>query len=146
VARTFIAEIGADMKQFATAAHLVSWAGLCPQLRESAGKRKSTRLRKGAPWLKPVLVQAAWAASKKKDSYLRAQFHRLKARRGPKRAVVAVAASMLVAAFHMLRDGTTYHDLGAAHFDRAAKEKVTRRLVHRLSELGYAVELRPLAS
>jgi transposase len=146
LARTFIAEVGADMKQFATAAHLVSWAGLCPQLRESAGKRKSTRLRKGAPWLKPVLVQAAWAASKKKDSYLRAQFHRLKARRGPKRAVVAVAASMLVAAFHMLRDGTTYQDLGAAHFDRAAKEKVTRRLVHRLSELGYAVELRPLAS
>jgi transposase len=146
VARTLIAEIGADMKQFPTAAQLISWAGLCPQLRESAGKRKSTRVRKGAPWLKPVLVQAAWAAARKKDSYFRAQFYRLKARRGPKKAIVAVAASMLKAAFHMLRDGTTYQDLGPDHFDKNAKEQVTKRLVRRLTDLGYNVELKPAAA
>lgn len=143
VARTLIAEVGADMRQFPTAAQLVSWAGLCPQLRESAGKRKSTRVRKGAPWLKPVLVQAAWAAVRKKDSYLRSQFYRLKTRRGPKKAIVAVAASMLKAAFHMLTDGTFYRDLGADHFDRSSKEKVTKRLVRRLTELGYNVDLTP---
>lgn len=146
VARTLLAEIGADMKQFPTAEQLVSWAGLCPQLRESAGKRKSTRVRKGAPWLKPVLVQAAWSAVRKKDSYLRAQFYRLKARRGPKKAIVAVAASLLKAAFHMLRDGTLYQDLGGDHFDKTAKAKVTKRLVQRLAELGYEVELKPTAA
>lgn len=145
-ARTLIAEIGSDMKQFPTAAQLVSWAGLCPKLRESAGKRKQTRVRKGAPWLKPVLVQAAWAAVRKKDSYLRAQFYRLKARRGPKKAIVAVAASMLKAAFHMLSDGTLYSDLGADHFERHSKEKVTKRLVRRLTELGYQVDLKPAAA
>jgi transposase len=95
VARTLIAEVGVDITVFPTAAHLVSWAGLCPELRESAGKRKSTRVRKGAPWLKPVLVQVAWPAARKKGSYLKAQFLRLRARRGPKKAAVAVAASML---------------------------------------------------
>jgi transposase len=146
VAHTLIAEIGADMTQFPTAAQLISWAGLCPQMRESAGKRKSTRLRKGAPWLKPVLVQTAWAAARKKDSYFRAQFFRLKARRGPKKAIVAVAASMLKTAYYMLRDGTAYTDIGGDHFDKHAKEKVAKRLVHRLAELGYAVELKPVAA
>jgi transposase len=96
-ARAIVAEIGTDMGRFPTAAHLVSWAGLCPRSDESAGKRRSTRLRKGAPWLKTALVQCAWAASRKKDGYLRAQFQRLRQRRGPKKAVCAVAASMLTA-------------------------------------------------
>jgi transposase len=98
-----ISEIGIEMSRFPTAAHLVSWAGLCPRIDESAGKRRSTRIRKGAPWLKPTLVQAACAASQKRGSYLRAQLLRLKARRGPMKAIIAVAASMLTAAYHILR-------------------------------------------
>ena len=98
VARVLVAEIGVDMRRFPTAGHLVSWAGLCPRLQESAGKRQSTRLRHATPWLKTTLVQAAWAGARKKGSYLQAQFLRLTARRGPKKAIVAVAASMLTAA------------------------------------------------
>ena len=93
-------------------------AGFCPRNDESAGKRRSTRLRKGAPWLKTTLVTAAWAAVRVKDSYLQAQFHRLRARRGAKKAVLAVASSMLTAAYHMLKNGVEYQDLGAAHFAR----------------------------
>lgn len=146
VARTLIAEIGTEMKVFPTAGHLVSWAGLCPELRESAGKRKSTRVRKGAPWLKPVLVQAAWAAARKKNTYFRAQFYRLRTRRGPKKATVAVAASMLTAAYYMLRDGTEYQDLGPDHFDTTDKPRATKALVRRLERLGYAVELKETAA
>ena len=110
-ARAIVAEIGTDMARFPTAAHPVSWAGLCPRNDESAGKRRSTRLRRGAPWLKTALIQCAWAASRKKDGYLRAQFQRLRQRRGPKKAVCAVAASMLAAIWHMLRDGTFWRDI-----------------------------------
>ena len=106
------------MSRFPTAGHLISWAGLCPGNDESAGKRRSTRLRKGAPWLKTTLVQCAWSASRKKASYTQAQFHRLRARRGAKKAVCAVAASILTAAYHMLKDGTQYRDLGPDHFNR----------------------------
>jgi transposase len=144
-ATVIVAEIGEDMTRFPSAGHLLSWAGLCPRLDESAGKRHSNRIRQGAPWLKTVLVQAAWGASRKRDSYLRARFLRLKVRRGPKKAVVAVAASMLVAAYHMLKTGAVYEDLGADYFDRLNHHKTTDRLVRRLKALGYRVLLEPAA-
>jgi transposase len=145
MARVIVAEIGTDMTRFPTAGHLVSWAGLCPRLHESAGKRRSTRTRPGAPWLKTNLVQAAWGAVRTRNSYFRAQFVRLKSRRGSKKAIVAVAASMLTAAYYMLRDDVPYRDLGADHFDRRDKAKLTRRLVRRLQDLGLHVEVRPAA-
>lgn len=146
VAHVIVAEIGVDMTRFPTAGHLVSWAGLCPRNDESAGKRRSTRVRKSANWLKTTLVTAAWAAVRKHDSYLRAQFLRLKARRGAKKAILAVAASMLTAAYFMLRDGVGYHDLGAQHFDRRDKTKTIRRLLRRLTDLGCEVEVRAHAA
>ncbi len=142
VARVLVAEIGFDMTRFPTAGHLVSWAGLCPRLDESAGKRLSTRTRHSNPWLKTTLVQAAGAAARKKDSYLRAQFLRLKSRRGPKKAILAVAASMLTAAYHMLKYDVDYRDLGADHFDRRDKAKLANRLIQRLHQLGFTVEVR----
>src|SRR5271170_7370457 len=141
-----LAEIGRDMSRFPTAGHLISWAGLCPKNDQSAGKRRSTRMRKGAPWLKTALIQCAWAGVRKKASYLHAQFHRLRARRGAKKAIGAVAASILTAAYHMLKNGALYEDLGPDHFDRRAKATQTRRLVARLQNLGYAVQITPLAA
>jgi transposase len=144
-AQVIVSEIGLDMDRFATAAHLISWAGLCPRNDESAGKRRSTRLRQGAPWLKATLTQAAWAAARTKSGYLRAQFLRLKSRRGPKKAIMAVAASMLTAAFRMLRDGVDYRDLGTDYFERTDRVKTANRLVRKLAALGYTVELEPAA-
>jgi transposase len=138
-----LAEIGHDMSRFPTAGHLISWAGLCPRNDESAGKRRSTRMRKGAPWLKTTLVQCAWAAARKKASYLQAQFHRLRARRGAKKAIGAVAASILTAAYHMLKHGTLYADLGPAHFDKRAQARQVHRLIDRLRNLGFAVQITP---
>jgi hypothetical protein len=125
------------MTRFATAGHLVSWAGLCPRNDESAGKRRSTRLRKGGTWLKTTLVTAAWAAVRTKASYLRTQFTRIRARRGAKKAIIAVAASMLTAAYFMLRDGVPYRDLGPSHLDQQQRDKTIRRLIRRLQDLGY---------
>ncbi len=143
---TILAETGRDMSRFATAGHLVAWAGLCPGHNESAGKRKSSRLRKGAPWLKTTLVQCAWAAKRKKDSYYKAQFNRLCGRRGPQKAICAVAASLLTAIYHMLKDGTEHQDLGIAYFDHRSIEVRTKRLVAQLAKLGYQVQLQPLAA
>jgi transposase len=145
-ARVLLAEIGTDMSRFPTAGHLISWAGLCPKNDESAGKRRSTRMRKGAPALKPTLIQCAWAGARKKGSYLQAQFHRLRARRGAKKAIGAVAASMLTAAYHMIKTGTFYQDLGADHFERRAKPTQIKRLVAKLQSFGYEVEIKPLAA
>ena len=145
VAQVIIAEIGVDMTRFPTAAHLISWAGLCPRNDESAGKRRSTRVRPGAPWLKTTLVTAAWAAVHTKGGYLQAQFLRLKARRGAKKAVLAVAASMLGACYYMLRDGVPYRDLGADHFTRRDTAKTIGRLVRRLRDLGCEVDVKHAA-
>jgi transposase len=134
-----LAEIGTDMSRFPTAGHLLSWAGLISRLDESAGKRRSTRVKKGAPWLKPVLVQCAHAAAKKKNSYFEAQYLRLKARRGPKKAVIAVAASILKTAYHMLADGTCYQDLGADYFVRRDPRRVVAKLASRIRSLGYDI-------
>jgi len=145
VAEVIVSEIGVDMSRFPTPGHLISWAGLCPRNDESAGKRRSTRVRKGAPWLKATLVQAAWAAARTKKSYLNAQFLRIKSRRGPRKAILAVAASMLTAIYFMLRDGVAYRDLGHDYFDRIDKAKAADRMVRRLNALGFHVELKAAA-
>jgi transposase len=142
-ARGVIAEIGIDMGRFPTDGHLISWVGLCPRNDESAGKRRSTRMRKGAPWLKTLLVQCAWAAARTKGSYFQAQFHRLRARRGSKKAICAVAASILTTAYHMLKNGTLYEDLGPDHFDKRNAAKQLTRLITRIQNLGFAVQITP---
>ena len=142
-AETIVAEIGIDMSRFPTAGHLVSWAGICPRQDESAGKRRSTRLRRGNPWLKTALIQPAWAAKNKKGSYLQAQFLRLKSRRGPQKAICAVAASLLTSIYHMLKNGVSYADLGPEHFNNRYRKSHANRLVRQLQRLGYTVDLNP---
>jgi transposase len=144
-AQVLVAEIGLQMGQFRTVGHLISWATLCPRLEQSAGKVHSTRGRKGGNWLKPMLVQSAWAAVRSKDSYLRAQFLRLKARRGPKKAIVAVAASILTAAYYMIEHGVEYRDLGINYFGKRDSERSARRLAMRIRELGYEVSVTRVA-
>ena len=145
-ARVVLSEIGLDMSRFETSGHLVSWAGLCPRNDESAGKRRSTRMKKGAPWLKTTLIQCAWAASRTKGSYFQTQYHRLRARRGSKKAICAVAASLLTTVYHMLKNGSCYQDLGANHFDQQDKVRQIKRLVGRLENLGFEVKILPKAA
>lgn len=142
-AAAIVSEIGVDMNRFPSSAHLISWAGLCPRNDESAGKRRSTRLRRGAPWLKTLLVQTAWSAVRATGTYFRAQFLRLKARRGPRKAIMAVAASILTAIYAMLKKGVDFTDLGADHFTRNDRVKTANRLLRKLGDLGFEVgELR----
>jgi transposase len=143
--QSVIAEIGVDMSRFPTHQHLLSWACLCPRLDQSAGKLHSTRTRKGALWLKTLLIQCAWSAVRCKDTYLRTQFYRIRARRGPKKAIGAVAASMLTAIYYILRDDVEYRDLGPNYLDNIDRTRLSRHLVRRLENMGYHVELKGAA-
>jgi transposase len=144
-AELLVAEIGTDMGRFPTAGHLASWAGMCPGNDESAGKRRSGKTRKGSPWLRSTLIEAARAAGRSKGTYLAAQYHRLAARRGTKRAAVAVGHTILLIVDRLLSEGDVYRDLGERYFDERDRRAVERRLVSRLEGLGYKVALEPAA-
>jgi transposase len=141
-AEVILAEIGLDMLRFKSASHLASWAGMCPGNHESAGKRLSGRTRKGSPWLRKILVEAAHAAAHTKKTYLSAQYHRLAARGGAKKAMVAVGHTILVIIYHVLLDQQPYSELGGNYFDERDRQATERRLVRRLEKLGYEVSLK----
>lgn len=141
VAAVVVAELGTDMRVFRSAQHAAAWAGVCPGNNESAGKHKGAGARKGNVHLRTALVEAAVAASHKKGSYLRDKFYRLRARRGTKRAAMAIGHKILIAAYHMLATGRPYRDLGATYLDGVEKRRTTRNLVRRLERLGYEVTL-----
>lgn len=138
-AQVIVAEIGTDMSRFPTHRHLAAWAGLCPNNKQSAGKRQNAGSRKGDKWLREALVEAAWAASKQRDNFLRAQFYRLAARRGKKRAIVAVAHTILVVAYHILKRGQGYQELGGDYYEQRDREALMKRHVKALERLGVKV-------
>lgn len=140
-AQVIVAELGVDMSRFPSHRHAAAWAGLCPGNNASGGKRRRARVRKGSPWLRGALGEAAWAAGRCRDGYLPEQFRRLAARRGRKRAIVAIGHSILVIAYHLLARDTSYTDLGPEHFDRRDADRVKRRSIQRLQALGYHVSL-----
>ena len=146
LAAVILAELGVDMTVFGSAAKLACWAGISPGNNESAGKHRSGRITKGNVHLETALAEAAQAATRAKGTYLRDKFYRLKARRGAKRAVVAIGHKILVAVYHMLSDQVSYNDLGDLYLDKLNKQHLTRNLVHRLERLGYCVTLQPLAA
>lgn len=138
-AEDVISEIGVDMSAFPSHRHIASWAAVCPGNDESAGKRRSGKTRKGNPYLRTALVQGAWAASHTKNTYLSAQYHRLVKRLGKKKALIAVAHSMLVIIYHMLSRNERFHELGGDYFDRRNQQVLRHHLVHRLESLGLKV-------
>src|SRR5262249_10700144 len=142
-AEVVLGEIGSDMGRFATGGQLASWSGLCPGNNESAGQRRSGRTVHGNRWLRSALVQAAWAASRAKKTYLAAQYRRLGRRRGKKKALVAVAHTLLVMCYEVLKKGEPYQELGAEYLDQLAPERRTRQLVRQLESLGHKVTLEP---
>jgi transposase len=143
VAATIIAEMGIKMSQWPSVGHLTSWAGLCPGQNESAGKRGKSSVRPGNPYLRSALVEAALAVTREKDCYFREKYYRLKARRGHKRAVVAIAHKILVAIYYVLSSDTPYRELGADYLERIEPERLKLNLVRRLERLGYRVILEP---